>query len=109
MPIPCQNRFGTNEVAARLAFLCRQFFALEGESAPVEEFAARLEGRFRKLLAAYQECVGERTPYKIALCARGGGDVLRLSEEGLAFVKYLADLGHVKILNSTPYVVKPST
>ena len=81
----------------------------EGESAPVEEFAARLEGRFRKLLAAYQECVGERTPYKIALCARGGGDVLRLSEEGLAFVKYLADLGHVKILNSTPYVVKPST
>ena len=77
-----------------------------GERVEAEEFAAALEGKFRKLLRAYMECVGEGTPYRIALCARGGGDVLRLSEEGLAFVKYLAEGGYVKITNSTPYVVK---
>jgi hypothetical protein len=37
----------------------------------------------------------------------GSGDVLRLSEEGIAFVKYLAEGGHVKIVSSSPYVVKP--
>lgn len=80
----------------------------EGERVPLEEFVARVESRFKKLLAAYVECLGEKTPYEIARCARGEGDVLRLSEEGLAFVKYLAESGYLKIVASMPYVVRPS-
>lgn len=41
-------------------------------------------------------------PYEIARCVRGDGDVLRLSEEGIAFVKYLAENGYVKIVASSP-------
>lgn len=80
----------------------------EGEKVPVEEYVKRLEAEFRKLVDRYVQCLGEKTPYRIALCARGGGDVLRLSEEGIAFVKYLADNGYVKITNSSPYIVKPA-
>nr|WP_245521995.1 MBL fold metallo-hydrolase [Pyrobaculum neutrophilum] len=79
-----------------------------GERKPLEEFLEELERSFKRLLGRYLECVGEKTPYGIALCARGGGDPLRLSEEGLAFVKYLAENGHVKIVNTAPYVVKPA-
>ena len=78
-----------------------------GERVPMEEYAESLAFRFKRLAERYLECVGEKTPYRIALCARGPGDVLRLSEEGIAFVKYLAEGGHVKIVNSSPYVVKP--
>jgi len=78
-----------------------------GERVPMEEYAESLAFRFKKLAERYLECVGEKTPYRIALCARESGDVLRLSEEGIAFVKYLAEGGHVKIVNSSPYVVKP--
>ncbi len=80
----------------------------EGERVPLEEYVQRLEGDFKRLLRRYVECLGERTPYRIALCARGGGDVLRLSEEGLAFVKYLAESGYAKIVSSSPYVVRPA-
>jgi glyoxylase-like metal-dependent hydrolase (beta-lactamase superfamily II) len=78
-----------------------------GERVPMEEYVESLMAKFKKLAERYVECVGEKTPYRIALCARGSGDVLRLSEEGLAFVKYLAEGGHVKIVSSSPYVVKP--
>lgn len=77
-----------------------------GERVQVEEYVATLESRFKKLLKTYVECIGEKTPYHIALCARGGGDVLRLSEEGIAFVKYLAENGYVKIVNTSPYIAK---
>jgi glyoxylase-like metal-dependent hydrolase (beta-lactamase superfamily II) len=78
-----------------------------GERVSMEEYVESLMAKFKKLAERYVECVGEKTPYRIALCARGSGDVLRLSEEGIAFVKYLAEGGHVKIVSSSPYVVKP--
>ncbi len=78
----------------------------DGERLAADEYAASLESNFRKLAKSYMECLSEKTPYRIALCARGGGDVLRLSEEGLAFVKYLAEVGHVKIVTSSPYTVR---
>jgi len=78
-----------------------------GERIPVEEYVETLEAKFKKLAMRYMECVEEKTPYRIATCARGPGDVLRLSEEGIAFVKYLAEGGYVKIVSSSPYVVKP--
>jgi glyoxylase-like metal-dependent hydrolase (beta-lactamase superfamily II) len=62
------------------------------------EYAERLSSTVRGLLRAYRQCVRERTPYRMALCARGDGDPLRLSEEGIAFLKYLAEVGEVKIL-----------
>ncbi|MCX8137351.1 MBL fold metallo-hydrolase [Pyrobaculum aerophilum] len=79
-----------------------------GGREPVEEFVERISSSFKKLTEKYVECLGEKVPYRIALCARGGGDVLRLSEEGIAFVKYLAENGYAKIVNTFPYTVKPT-
>lgn len=78
----------------------------EGERKTVEEYAAELEAGFKKLVKAYVECVGEKTPYSIALCARGEGDGLHLAEEGLAFVKYLAETGHVVLAGGSPVTVR---
>lgn len=78
-----------------------------GERKPLEEYIDILNTTFKRLVKRYVECLGEKTPYKIALCARGGGDPLRLSEEGIAFVKYLVENGLAKLINSLPYTVKP--
>lgn len=83
-------------------------YTSRGERIELSEYISKVEYKFKKLLAAYIECIGEKTPYEIARCVRGDGDVLRLSEEGIAFVKYLAENGYVKIVASSPYLVKPS-
>jgi len=62
------------------------------------QYAEILEGRLRSLLRAYGECSSEGVPYAMALCARGEGDPLRLAEEGIAFAKYLAELGLARLV-----------
>ncbi len=62
------------------------------------QYAEILEGRLRRLLRAYEECSSEGVPYAMALCARGEGDALRLAEEGIAFAKYLAEIGLAKLI-----------
>lgn len=75
--------------------------------APAREYAERLEGKLKALLKAYVECASEKTPYGMAACARGDGDVLRLAEEGIAFAKYLAEMGLAKlVVKSGRYYVK---
>lgn len=74
---------------------------------PASEYAERLEGKLKALLRAYIECASEKTPYGMAACARGGGDALRLSEEGIAFAKYLAEVGLARlVIKSGRYYVK---
>ncbi|CCC82559.1 MBL fold metallo-hydrolase [Thermoproteus tenax] len=63
------------------------------------QYASQLERRLNKLTKAYAECLDEDTPYSMALCARGQGDVLRLAEEGVAFAKYFAEAGLARIVN----------
>mgnify|MGYP001770673283 CR=1 FL=1 len=71
------------------------------------EYARRLGDRLKALLRAYKECASEGIPYEMALCARGGGDPLRLAEEGVAFAKYLAETGLVKlVVRSGRYYIK---
>ncbi|MEL9990679.1 MAG: MBL fold metallo-hydrolase [Thermoproteus sp.] len=62
------------------------------------EYAEALEGKLRGLLRAYGECLREGVPYAMALCVHGGGDTLRLAEEGIAFAKYLAEVGLARLI-----------
>lgn len=80
-------------------------YPAHGPPRPAAEYAEELSTSLRRLAKAYVECVGERTPYRMALCARGQGPTMRLAEEGLAFAKYLADMGVVRLVAGPPYVV----
>lgn len=80
-------------------------YPAHGPPRPAVEYAEELASSLKRLTKAYVECLDERTPYRMALCARGTGPVLRLAEEGLAFAKHLVDTGLVKLAGGSPYVL----